>query len=92
MPTGPFLPIDKLCRIVDPKAIQAARRNYCERCGRVGGRFEVHHIKSRGAGGDDVAENLINLCIGFESNCHDRAHRGLIPRAELLTIVAQRGV
>ena len=54
------------------------------------GPFEVHHIRSRGAGGDDVPENLINLCVGPAANdCHGQAHNGSIARETLREIVAR---
>lgn len=83
--------LDKRRRIHDRHALTAARRPYCEYCGLARGPFETHHIKSRGAGGDDVEENLINLCVGPKTNdCHGRAHRGLIPRHMLEDIVRRR--
>ena len=54
-----------------------ARRGYCQLCGR-GGYTEIHHIRSRGAGGDDVAENLIECC----SRCHSMCHTAEISKAE----------
>ena len=69
----------------DNKAIQAARKPFCERCGRAAG-IEPHHIFTRGAGGKENKENLIQLCPA----CHIGAHDGHIQREELLGIVAQR--
>ena len=68
-------------RIRDPKAIEQARKEYCQYCG-LGGQVHVHHIKSRGAGGDDIPENLISLC----PSCHDKAHRAKIKKEELRRI------
>lgn len=68
-------------RLRDPKAIQAARREYCELCGRYGV-IHVHHIRSKGAGGNDEADNLVSLC----PICHDKVHRGLIERERLIQI------
>jgi hypothetical protein len=55
-------------RIIDSKAVAAARLDWCENCGQrvyppgapVNELFwsHVHHIKSRGAGGSDIPENL----------------------------------
>jgi hypothetical protein len=45
--------------------------------------FDVHHIASRGSGGDDTFENLICLCRRH----HNRAHMGLIPRGRLREIL-----
>lgn len=72
------LPFGKRSRIVDKGAIREARRERCEYCGGTWG-LQVHHIKSRGSGGDDVAENLICLC----EVCHTRAHSGEISKEEL---------
>lgn len=52
-------------RIVDKKLIESIRSiGICELIG-VGecwGGLDVHHIKSKGSGGDDVEENLALLC------------------------------
>jgi hypothetical protein len=51
----------------------------------------VHHVDSRGAGGDDVDVNLITLCIGPGTNdCHGKAHRGLINREDLRSIAERK--
>ena len=34
----------------------------------------IHHVKSKGSGGDDSLENVVWLC----NVCHDKVHRGLI--------------
>ena len=46
----------------------------CRECGRVAGALDPAHIKSRGAGGSDVAENLRLLC----RDCHTRSHAGTL--------------
>jgi hypothetical protein len=70
------LPLAKSMRVVDRKAIEAARKNYCELCGSFRGPFQVHHVKTRGSGGGDLAELLINLCVGPGTNdCHGKVHR-----------------
>ena len=33
----------------------------------------LHHVRSRGAGGGDVIDNVMWLCY----MCHDKEHRGL---------------
>lgn len=78
--------VSKPKRIKDPAAIRAVRKPYCEYCGRTFGPMQVHHIKPRGAGGDDVRENLICLC----PECHTRVHAGEIPRHRLREIVERR--
>jgi len=47
---------------------------------------EPHHIKTRGAGGDDIQENQIDLC----GEHHTKAHTGEIKRQTLIQIVADR--
>ncbi len=72
-------------RLTDKKAIKAARKPYCERCGaRASG--ENHHVVTRGAGGPDHALNLIQLC----QTCHTKAHAGNISKQELFEIIAKR--
>ena len=77
--------VPKPRRIRDPAAIAEARKPWCEYCGRWG-LMEIHHVKSRGSGGHDVAENLVNLCVG----CHKRVHNGQIPRRNIECIVRRR--
>jgi len=45
--------------------------------------FDVHHIASRGSGGDDTLENMICLCRRH----HNRAHNGRITRGKLREIL-----
>jgi hypothetical protein len=71
-------------RLVDPAAIEAAKKPYCERCG-APAFGEPHHVVSQGSGGPDQKLNLIQLCT-----CHDKAHRGLISKDELFSIIAKR--
>ena len=65
--------------------IDACRRSTCEICGKpcCG---EPHHIISRGAGGADIPENLIQLC----GNCHRDVHSGRLAEDGLLWAVAHR--
>lgn len=65
--------------------IDACRKKTCELCGSPCA-GEPHHIKTRGAGGSDVPENLVQLC----GRCHRAAHDGKIPKERLLRIVARR--
>jgi len=58
---------------------------FCEYCG-APGYTEEHHIKTRGSGGPDIAENKIRLCIA----CHRLAQEYKIDRLELVQIVAER--
>ena len=70
--------IPKPKRIKNPRAIEAARKPYCEYCGCLG-TVHVHHIKTKGSGGHDIPENLISLC----PLCHDKAHWGQISKEAL---------
>jgi ribosome-binding protein aMBF1 (putative translation factor) len=72
-------------RIADRKAIEKARKPYCELCGRPA-YGEPHHIKSVGSGGDDVPENMVQLCAGD----HTRVHTGQISKETLREIVRRR--
>ena len=73
--------IPKPKRIKDEKLLKEYRKGHCELCGNPY-RLEVHHIISKGAGGDDVPENLITLC----AFCHFKVHSGQIKKDELYKI------
>src|SRR5438128_1015768 len=80
-----YQPIEKPKRIKDRKAIKVAKTDCCEVCFARFGRSclrEVHHIKTRGSGGNDLRSNLICLC----QLCHRKVHNGEISRARLLEI------
>lgn len=69
----------KPSRIVDKELLDRVRsKNYCELSGlgACSGGLDVHHIVSRGAGGDDVMENLVLLCRGH----HQQVHSGIISK------------
>jgi len=70
--------LEKPKRIEDKKAIEEARKDYCEYCV-SNWNLQVHHVKSKGSGGGDVPENLITLC----AKCHTKAHNGEISKEEL---------
>ena len=50
----------------------------CESCGKYLplDRGTIHHIKTRGAGGDDIAENCQWLCLECHRFIHDNGIRG----------------
>lgn len=75
----------KITRIVDPDAIAAARLPWCEWCGRQRP-VHIHHVKSKGSGGHDVAANLASLCW----ECHREVHNANIPRLDLRTMIDER--
>lgn len=72
-------------RVVDKKAIEKVRKNYCEVCG-CPAYAQPHHINTVGSGGGDIVENLIQLC----ADCHIGAHDGRISKKELMRIVGER--
>jgi len=50
--------------------------------GRCSAGYDVHHIRNKGAGGDDTAENLVTLCRRH----HMMAQLKKIPPIQLETI------
>jgi hypothetical protein len=82
MPNNALL---KDIRIVNQSIYKEVKKDYCEYCG-TGVKTHIHHIKTRGAGGGDIKENLINLC----PECHTKVHAGNINRFELVNIIAKR--
>lgn len=80
-----LLPFAKPVRHRDPAAIDRAREGRCAVCG-AKWKLAVHHIDSRGAGGPDSDENLVELC----ALCHAKAHSGQISKAELRRLALQR--
>ena len=64
-------------RIVDEELLDVIRSISCICC--LATPSQPHHVKSRGAGGDDVAINLLPLC----ALCHYEIHkRGLVYMSE----------
>lgn len=72
-------------RIVNRKVGYDIRPDYCEHCG-MGGPVERHHLRSVGAGGHDLNENIIWVC----RICHTKVHNGQIPRRDIEGIVRRR--
>lgn len=62
----------KNARIVNKKLLKD-KKGKCEICGKRG-QTEKHHKKSKGSGGDDTEENLIEVC----RICHTKIHTGEI--------------
>ena len=83
--TNSFNPVPKNERKKNTKLINNKKHN-CEYCGKKNCYTNTHHIRSKGAGGDDTENNLIELC----SNCHRKVHDGAISKEELLKIVKKR--
>lgn len=80
-----YNPVPKNERKKNKKIIDEKKHN-CEYCGKKNCWTNKHHIKSKGSGGDDTENNLIELC-GY---CHLKAHSGAISKQELLKIVKRR--
>lgn len=80
-----FNPYPKVKRVIDKKLIEDKKHN-CEYCGKRNCWTNKHHVKSRGASGNDTIENLIELC----GDCHVKAHSGKIGKKELLKIIKNR--
>lgn len=59
-------------RIVNKKLLKD-KKGKCEICGKRG-QTEKHHKKSKGSGGNDTEENLIEVC----RICHTKIHTGEI--------------
>jgi len=56
-------------RIKNDKLLKSYHKRVCCSCGHIG-QVAGHHIKSKGAGGDDIDENLLPLC----QHCHILVH------------------
>ena len=67
-----FHPVPKNKRIVDKKLLKD-KKGTCQICGKVG-QTEKHHIKTKGSGGNDTEDNLIEVC----RICHTKIHNGKI--------------
>lgn len=80
-----YNPVPKDERKKNKKLINAKKHN-CEYCGKKNCYTNTHHIRSKGAGGDDTENNLIELC----GDCHRAVHDGIIKKEELLKIVKRR--
>ena len=81
--------IQKNKRIDDPKAIKRVReqsKGFSEYCGTFSPPLHIHHIKSKGSGGNDTPDNLISLCF----ICHHMAHNVEIAKDRLKEIVRRR--
>ncbi|MGB9859855.1 MAG: HNH endonuclease signature motif containing protein, partial [Moorellaceae bacterium] len=72
-------------RVENSKTIQAMTKPYCELCGQQA-YGEPHHIKTRGSGGGDIPENLIQLCWEH----HVAVHSSHLSREDLVAVVAAR--
>ena len=80
-----FNPYPKVKRIKNKKLIDKKEHN-CEYCGKKKCWTNKHHIKSKGASGNDTEENLIELC----GDCHRKVHDGFIKKQQLLKIIKNR--
>ena len=67
-----FNPVPKNKRVVNKKLLKD-KKGICEICNKYT-QTEKHHIKSKGSGGNDTEDNLIELC----RTCHRLVHDGKI--------------
>lgn len=67
-----FHPIPKQKRIQNKKLLKD-KKGKCKICGKTGA-TEKHHIKTKGSGGNDTEDNLIEVC----RICHTKIHTGEI--------------
>ena len=67
-----FNPVPKNKRIENKKLLKD-KKGVCQICGKKGA-TEKHHKKSKGSGGNDTEENLIEVC----RVCHTKIHTGEI--------------
>lgn len=67
-----FHPVPKEKRIKNKKLLQDKKRNMWNMWKK--GQTEKHHIKTKGSGGNDTKENLIEVC----RICHTKIHTGEI--------------
>lgn len=80
-----FQPYPKDKRIKNQRLINDKKHD-CEFCGKKKCWTNKHHVKSKGASGNDTEDNLIELC----GECHRKVHDGIIKKQELLRIIKNR--
>ena len=80
-----FYPVPKNERIKDKKLMDKKEHN-CEYCHKKNCYTNTHHVKTKGSGGNDTEDNLIELC----GDCHRKVHDGKISKEELLKIIKNR--
>lgn len=57
-------------RVKDRKLLDSYQGSPCNICGKTEGTV-AHHLKTKGAGGDDLPENLIAVCHEHHREIHD---------------------
>ena len=84
--TDPKIFLPKHRRIESMNAFNKCRQPFCEICGKPTYGTGPHHIVTRGAGGPDIEENLIQLC----RECHHLAHAQGYSKEKLFAVVGRR--
>lgn len=79
----------KTKRIVDVKLLLSTREKGCLSCGRKP--CDAAHIRSRGAGGDDVFDNIIPLCRTHHVEQHKIGWVKFLKKYELESIFSAMG-
>lgn len=64
---------EKRKRIVDKALLSAVKLMRCRACGKSP--CDPHHVTTRGAGGDDVPENVMPLCHQHHVEWHAKGAR-----------------
>ena len=67
------VPKIKIKKRINNKKLLKDKKGICEICGKKT-QTEKHHIKTKGSGGNDTEENLIEVC----RICHIKIHTGEI--------------
>jgi hypothetical protein len=65
----------KKVRVSDPELLEQVRQLWCLGCGQVPS--DAHHVTPKGAGGDDVAENVMPLCRIHHGEWHQNPGKAI---------------
>jgi hypothetical protein len=71
-------------RIVDRELLETVRNLPCMACG-IQPAGHAHHVDSRGAGGDDVFDNLMSLCPTHHAQWHQKGPGYMMDHYESVT-------
>ncbi len=81
--------------------LREAKLGPCRVCGTTAWPLGLHHLVSRGQGGDDLEDNLVPLCGSGTTGCHERVEsrdpvachelRKHLTEAEIAYVLEKRG-
>lgn len=95
-PSRSEMSFDKPVRIIDLKLLEQVRKLPCLACASYKpndalesihdgtARSHAHHVRTRGAGGDDVPENLLPLCHEHHMEIHRIGNSGMRKRYKVI--------